>query len=96
MNKNELVCVVSDKLNINRVQTEDILNCFLDTICEYLSNGEKVVISGFGTFEIRYRIQRTGKNPRTGEEMIIPGQKTPAFRAGRGLKQIAMNSKNIE
>jgi DNA-binding protein HU-beta len=58
----------------------------LDTICEVLASGEKVFISGFGTFEVRDRIARAGRNPRTGEDIITPGQKTAAFKAGKILK----------
>ncbi len=53
-----------------------------------LSKGEKVVISGFGTFEVRNRVARTGRNPRTGEDISIPGQKSPAFKAGKVLKDL--------
>lgn len=86
MNKNELVSIVSDKLNMTRAQTEDVIDTFLDTIQETLSKDEKVVVSGFGTFEVRTRVARSGRNPRTGEEINIPELKTPAFKAGKVLK----------
>lgn len=86
MNKNELVSIVADKLNMTRAQTEDVIDTFLDTIQETLSKDEKVVVSGFGTFEVRTRVARSGRNPRTGEEINIPELKTPAFKAGKVLK----------
>ncbi len=86
MNKNELVSIVSENLNMTRLQTEEVIDNFLNTIQETLSKGEKVVVSGFGTFEVRTRVARTGRNPRTGEDISIPELKTPAFKAGKALK----------
>ncbi len=86
MNKSEIVAMVADKMNLTRKDAEGAIDAFLEAICEGLSNGDKVVISGFGTFEVRDRVARSGRNPRTGEEIIIPGQKTPAFKAGKLLK----------
>lgn len=86
MNKAELVAVVAERLSITKVDAERTLDGFLDVICETLGEGEKVVISGFGTFEVRDRVARVGRNPRTGEDINIPGQKSPAFKAGKGMK----------
>ncbi len=86
MNKNELVSIVAEKAEVTKKTAEDIFDMFLATIQETLENGEKVVISGFGTFEVRQRIARKGHNPRTGEDISIPAQNTPAFRAGKTLK----------
>ena len=86
MNKTELVAIVADKVNLTKKVTEDTIDALVDTICEALSAGDKVVISGLGTFEVRERIERSGRNPRTGEEIVIPGQKSPAFKAGKVLK----------
>ena len=86
MNKAELVAAVADKVNLTKKVTEDTIDAMLDTICEVLANGDKVFISGFGTFEVRDRIARAGRNPITGEDIIIPGQKTAAFKAGKILK----------
>ena len=86
MNKSEIVAMVADSANLTKRDAEAVIDAFLDCICEGLSNGEKVVISGFGTFEVRDRVARSGRNPRTGEEIVIPGQKTPAFKAGKLLK----------
>ena len=88
MNKAELVALVADKVDLTKKATEDVIDMLFDTISETLATGEKVVISGFGTFEIRTRVARTGLNPRTGEEISIPRQKTPAFKTGKVLKNM--------
>ena len=86
MNKSELVYEVTNRLDVTRKEAEDVIDCFLDLIAENLANGDKVVLSGFGTFEIRNRVSRSGVNPRTGERIYIPCQKTPAFKVGKILK----------
>lgn len=86
MNKSELVYELTNRLDVTRKEAEDVIDCFLDLIAENLANGEKVVLSGFGTFEIRNRVSRSGVNPRTGERIDIPCQKTPAFKVGKILK----------
>ena len=86
MNKSELVYDVTNRLDVTRQEAEDVIDCFLELIAENLANGDKVVLSGFGTFEIRNRVSRSGVNPRTGERIDIPCQKTPAFKVGKILK----------
>lgn len=86
MNKSELVALAAEKLDITKIEAERTFDGFLDAIYEALANGEKVVISGFGTFEVRERAERVGRNPRTGEDITIPGQKSPAFKAGKAMK----------
>ena len=86
MNKSELVYEVTNRLDVTRKEAEDVIDCFLDLIAENLANGDKVVLSGFGTFEIRNRVSRSGVNPRTGERIDIPCQKTPAIKVGKILK----------
>ena len=86
MNKSEIVAIVADKVNLTRKDAEWAIDAFLESICEGLASGDKIVISGFGTFEVRNRAARSGRNPRTGEEIVIPGQKSPAFKAGKLLK----------
>ena len=86
MNKAELISIVAEKSPETKKVTEEIINLFLDEIEATLKTGEKVVLSGFGTFEVRDRAARKGKNPRSGEEISIPGQKSPAFKAGKLLK----------
>lgn len=86
MNKTELLALVAMKTELTQKQVNEVVDGFLDTIVETLATGEKVVVTGFGTFEVRLRAERTGKNPRTGETIVVPEQKTPAFRAGKLLK----------
>ena len=88
MNKAELVALVSEKVDLTKKSTEVVINILFDTICETLETGEKVVISGFGTFELRTRVARVGRNPRTGEDIDIPQQRTPAFKSGKVLKNM--------
>ena len=86
MNKTEIVSIVAEKMNLTKKVTEEVIDALFETIQETLTNDEKVVISGFGTFEVRNRVARTGRNPRSGEDISIPEQKTPAFKAGKVLK----------
>ncbi len=88
MNKTELISIVAERANLSKKVTEETIDALIDTISETLAEGEKVVISGFGTFEVRNRVARTGRNPRTGEDISIPGQKSPAFKAGKVLKDL--------
>jgi len=86
MNKAELVAVLAEKVDLTKKDVENLVDLVFDTITETLATGEKVVISRFGTFEVRRRVARTGRNPRTGDDIGIPEQNTPAFRTGKGLK----------
>ena len=88
MTKADIVAAVADKLDLSKKQAEMAVDTVFKTIGEGLKEGanSKVVISGFGTFEVRTRAARTGRNPRTGEDITIPEQKTPAFKAGKALK----------
>ncbi|MBQ9449539.1 MAG: HU family DNA-binding protein [Acholeplasmatales bacterium] len=87
MVKADLVAVLADELEVSRKKAEAALNSVLEAVAVELQKGEKVVISGFGTFEVRTRVARSGRNPRTGETITVPEQKTPAFRAGKQLKE---------
>lgn len=86
MTKADMVAAVADKLDLSKKQAEIAVDTVFNTIMEGIKTNEKVVISGFGTFEVRTRAARTGRNPRTGEDITIPEQKTPAFKAGKVLK----------
>ena len=86
MNKTELVAVVADRADVTQAMAEKVVNSFVEVVTETLAKEEKVVVTGFGTFEVRHRVARRGKNPRTGEEIVVPAQKTPAFKAGKLLK----------
>ncbi|CAC9928946.1 DNA-binding protein HU-beta [Aedoeadaptatus coxii] len=88
MNKSELIASIAEKSNLSKKDAENALNGFLSTIEEALSDGDKVQLVGFGTFEVRDRKAREGRNPRNPEEVIkIPASKAPVFRAGKALKE---------
>ncbi|TVP95203.1 MAG: HU family DNA-binding protein [Acholeplasmatales bacterium] len=86
MNKTELVAKISELSGLTKKDAEAALNATLSTIQEALSADEKVVLTGFGTFEVRNRKARVGHNPRTGDAIHINAQKSPAFKAGKVLK----------
>lgn len=88
MNKTELTKVVAEKAELTQKDAAAAATqALLDTITNALANGEKVQILGFGTFEVRERSARKGRNPQTGEEMQIAASKVPAFKAGKELKE---------
>ncbi|PEJ61657.1 DNA-binding protein [Bacillus toyonensis] len=87
MNKTELIKVVADKAELTQKDAATVTQAVLDAITNTLANEEKVQILGFGTFEVRERSARTGRNPQTGEEMQIAASKAPAFKAGKELKE---------
>lgn len=86
MNKNELITLASEISGVTKKTTEEVVKATLTAIETALQNGENVKIPGFGTFEIRNRSARVGKNPQTGETVKIPASKAPAFKAGKALK----------
>lgn len=89
MNKAELIASMAVKSELSKKDTEASLNAFLGTIEEALVKGEKVQLVGFGTFEVRDRKARTGRNPRNPQQVIqIPASKAPVFKAGKSLKGI--------
>lgn len=86
VNKTELVSAVAEKANLTKKESERVINALFASIEEALSQGDKVQLVGFGTFEVRDREARKGRNPQTGEEIEIPATKVPAFKAGKALK----------
>ncbi len=86
MKKAELVAAVAQTAELTKKDAEKAVGAVIDVITKALVEGDKVQLVGFGTFEVRQRNARTGKNPATGEEIEIPASKVPAFKAGRGLK----------
>lgn len=86
MNKTDLVNKVADRTDAKKKDVDMIIAATLDAIGEALASGEKVQLVGFGTFEVRERAERVGRNPRTREEILIPASKVPAFKAGKTLK----------
>lgn len=87
MNKTAVVYDVARSVSLPFARTEKIVNAFLDVVARGLANGERVTITGFGTFEVRKRKARLGRIPRTGARVQIPEHLTPAFIAGVGLKK---------
>ncbi|HHW40818.1 MAG TPA: HU family DNA-binding protein [Syntrophomonadaceae bacterium] len=86
MNKAELISSVAEKAELTKKDAEKAVNAVFETIEEALAAGDKVQLVGFGTFEVRARAARTGRNPQTGEEIQIAATNVPAFRAGKALK----------
>jgi DNA-binding protein HU-beta len=87
LNKTELIAGVADRAQVTKKDAEIIVNAFVAAVKEALVQGDKVQLMGFGTFEVRERQARKGRNPQTGKEIDIAAAKAPAFRAGRGLKE---------
>jgi DNA-binding protein HU-beta len=88
MNKTELIYAISEKSGLNKKSSEIALNATLAVIEDELKAGEKVVLVGFGTFEVRKRAARKGRNPQTSQEIQIPASKAPVFKAGKSLKDV--------
>ena len=88
MNKTELVAAIAEKSGLTKKDAERVVNATIETISESLVKGEKVQLSGFGIFEIRERMARIGRNPRTKESVQIPATRLPAFKASKALKDI--------
>ena len=86
MNKADLVSAMAEQTGLSKKDSEAALNSFINIVSEELENKEKVQLVGFGTFEVRERAARTGRNPQTKEEIQIPASKAPAFKAGKALK----------
>lgn len=87
MNKGELVSVIAEKASVTKKEAELILDATLETIVESVSNGEKISLVGFGSFEKRHRKARDGRNPQTGQTIKIPATDVPGFSAGKGFKE---------
>ena len=86
MTKAELIANVAKKAELTQKDTEAAVNAFFSTVQESLAAGENVQVIGFGTFEVRERAARVGRNPQTGEEIQIAAAKVPAFKPGKALK----------
>lgn len=87
-NKTHMVQYMSKKTKLSKRQSENALNALLDGIRECLKNGRPARLIPFGTFERRHRKARTGRNPRTGEEIRIKARYVPAFKPGKSLKKV--------
>ena len=87
MTKADLIDTVAKKADLTGKAAREAVAAVLDTIRDSLKRGEKVVLTGFGTFMVRSRASRKGRNPRSGEVINIPARKTPGFTAGKALKK---------
>ncbi len=86
MNKSELVASMAEKSKLSKKDSEKALNALVDSVEEALVKGDKVQLVGFGSFEVRNRAERKGRNPQTKEEITIPASKAPVFKVGKALK----------
>lgn len=87
MTKRDLIEVVAKKASLTNKAARDSVQAFLNSVRDSLKRGEKVVITGFGTFSIRKRAERPGRNPKTGERITITARKAPGFTPGKTLKK---------
>ena len=88
MNKTELIAAVAEQAGISKKDAEKALKAFTDVVAEELKNDGKVQLVGFGTFEVSARAAREGRNPQSGETMMIAASKAPRFKAGKALKDM--------
>ena len=86
MNKTDLIAAVSVSAGLSKKDTERVVNAAIDAITASLTKGEKVQLSGFGTFEVKAREARVGRNPHTKESIEIPATNVPVFKASKALK----------
>lgn len=87
-NKNDLLERMTEKSGLTKKDSEKALNAFLESVKDLLSEGEKIQLVGFGSFEVRHRAARQGRNPKDPEQIIeIPASKAPAFKPGKALKE---------
>ena len=86
MNKNEFVNAIAEKSGLTKKDAEAALNAYIEVVTDALKAGDSVQLIGFGTFEVRERAARTGRNPLTGETIEIAAAKVPAFKSGKALK----------
>ena len=88
MNKAELIAKIAEESKLTKKAAETALDAFVTSVEEALKDGEKVQLVGFGTFEVRQRAARKGRNPQTKAEIKIPASKAPVFKAGKALKEL--------
>ena len=96
MTKAELVERVANQINLTKKQTEVVGNTVFSSITESLSEGKKVELRGFGSFRIRQRNARIGRNPKSGQTVEVPSKKVPFFKAGKELRQLVDNNAKVE
>ena len=86
MNKTELIAAIAEKAELSKKDAEKALVAFIESVEGALAKDDKVQLVGFGTFEVKTRAARKGRNPRTKQEITIPASKAPAFKAGKAFK----------
>ncbi len=86
MNKTELIAAVAEKAGISKKDADKAVTATIEAIMDAVAAGDKVQLVNFGTFEVRDRKERTGRNPRTKENIVIPASKLPVFKAGKQFK----------
>jgi len=91
LNKTGLVSAVAEKTGLTKKDADKAVNALFEVVTETLASGERVQIIGFGTFEVRHRAARKGRNPQTGEVIDIAASKLPAFKAGKALRRAVDN-----
>ena len=88
MNKSELISAMANETGATKKEAEASVNAFIEVVKNALVEGDKVQLVGFGSFEVRKRAARKGRNPQTKEEIKIPASKAPVFKAGKALKDV--------
>ena len=88
MNKSDLIAAMAAKTGETKKNAEACVNAFIEVVTDALVKGDKVQLVGFGSFEVRKRAARKGRNPQTKEEIKIPASKAPVFKAGKALKDL--------
>jgi DNA-binding protein HU-beta len=86
VNKQQLIDAAADRAELSKSEMAKALDAVLDTVAEALQTGQKVTLTGFGSFEVRDRAARTARNPQTGETIQVAASRAPAFKAGKALK----------
>lgn len=87
MNKSQLISIVSEKVDMKKKDVELVVDTMINTIYSTLKENDKVTISGFGTFETKFRRERNGVNPKTGEKIVVEEAVLPIFKAGKSFKE---------
>ena len=88
MTKAELVDEIAQKADLTRKHSEVIVDAVFSSIVEALQGGDKIELRGFGSFRVRHRASRTGRNPKTGEGVVVPAKKVPYFKPGKELREL--------
>jgi DNA-binding protein HU-beta len=96
MQKTDFIARVAEQTGVSKKTTRQVIETALNTISQSLADGEKVVLTGFGTFELRQRQERRGVNPQTRQAMTIPASHSPGFSASASLKQLVRHSRSRE